>query len=39
MQVHEPAQAAPVLAWWGNKIRGFACKAMHLMDAWLFWEK
>lgn len=36
MQVHERPQAAPVLVLRGIKIRGFACKTMHLMDAWLF---
>lgn len=36
MQVHEPAQAAPVLVLRGIKNTGFACKTMHLMDAWFF---
>lgn len=39
MQVHEPTQGAPVLVLRGIKIQGFACKTMHLMNAWLFREK
>ncbi|EPK5053878.1 hypothetical protein MBN62_004712, partial [Klebsiella pneumoniae] len=39
MQVHDRPQGAPVLALAGDSVSVNACKAMHLMNAWLLYVK